>query len=596
MGIAEGRISLAIAATDTQTVYAAVSGSGQGGTSLGRLVAILKSTDGGATWGALPNPPDLGSSGWYGLPLAVDPASANTVYLSAGGAPIVESRDGGFTWFSLQTGADGLGPHPDHHAFAFDASGNLLDGNDGGIWRLADPAPGRVHWTDLNNNLELTQYIGIALDPSTPNVAYGGSQDNGTSKFNDALGWTLEAAGDGGFVRVDPSHPQTVYHEFTGVSIERSDNGGLSWISKTFGINASDPRDTYVPYVMDPSNSSRLLLGTNRVYETTDRADHWHPISTPGQNGWTVTSNIDSIVAGSDGHTVYASAGGHVFVTFDDGATWQRRDIPGVSDHLQDLEIDPHDNLTAYAVRDRFGGGHLFRTTDGGLTWFDLSSGLPDLPAYTLAIDPRTGGLYVGNDDGVYVSADQGGSWSRFGQGLPHAQVRELELNAHLQVLAAGTHGRGLWEILVLDPLSTGSGTSGLPQVPTVTSVRLNEGQGESPGAPVNSITIHFSGEVTLTAGAFAVNRQDDGSPSGLNVFTFEVAGNTVAVLTFTDNNLVDGGLPDGAYTLTIQGDLIQTSLGQVLGQDFAGDRAADFFAADAGDQPDLVDLFHPAG
>jgi photosystem II stability/assembly factor-like uncharacterized protein len=464
MGVADGRITVALAPTDGQTLYAAVGGSGQGGTSFGRLYQMLKSTDGGATWAQLPLS-DLGGNLWYGLPLAVDPSDANTIYAASGSSTILESVDGGANWFSLERGIDGAGPHSDHHAFAFDANGKLLDGNDGGIWRLDNAAQGRVHWTDLNTNLQLTQYIGIALDPSNADIAYGGSQDNGTSKFNDSLAFRLIAGGDGGFVRVDPSNPNTVYYEFNGISLSRSDDGGVTSRTKTAGIGSGDPHDFYVPYILDHANPQRLLLGTDRVYETTNRADRWTPISTPGVSGWTIssTTHVNSLAtAFSDGNTVYASAGGHLLVTFDDGATWMQRDIAGVTDHFQDIQIDPTDKLTAYVVRDRFGGGHVFQTTDGGLTWTDISGDLPDLPTYSLALDPRTGTLYVGNDDGVYFSTDQGNTWSRFGAGLPHAQVREIELNTDLQILAAGTHGRGLWEILVPTPNGSSAEASSL--------------------------------------------------------------------------------------------------------------------------------------
>jgi photosystem II stability/assembly factor-like uncharacterized protein len=450
MGVTDGRISVAVAASDTQTLFALVSGSGQGGTTLGR-VSALKSTDGGATWTAL-NIPSLGN-GWYGLPVAVDPADANHVWISSGGATVLQSVDGGSVWFDSAGGTDGNGPHSDHHAFAWDANGNLLDGNDGGIWRVEGPTPQTQLWIDLNTNLQLTQYIGIALDPTNADIAYGGSQDNGTSKFNDSLGWQLLQLGDGGFVRVDPSNPNTVYHEFNDLNFERSDDGGRTWRGIGGSIDQRDPHDTYVPFVLDSANPSRLLLGTNRVYETFDRGVTWRPISAPGSNGWTGTGHVDSLATtAADPNTIYASAGGHIFVTFDDGASWQQRDVPGVADHIQDLQVDPNDPLTAYAVRDRFGGGHVFLTIDGGLDWNDLSAGLPNLPAYTLALDSTTGNLYIGMDDGVYLSTDQGNTWSPFGAGLPHAQVRQLEFNADLQILAAGTHGRGLWEILVPPP------------------------------------------------------------------------------------------------------------------------------------------------
>src|SRR5262249_39497654 len=87
-GIGDGRITVAVAPADRQTLYALISGSGQAGTPLGRLVAVMKSTDGGDTWAALPNTPNLGGSGWYGLPLIVDPSDVNAVYASGGGAEI----------------------------------------------------------------------------------------------------------------------------------------------------------------------------------------------------------------------------------------------------------------------------------------------------------------------------------------------------------------------------------------------------------------------------------------------------------------------------------------------------------------------------
>jgi len=584
--VRDGRITVAVAPSDPQTLYASVSGSGQGGSSLGPVVHLLKSTDGGNTW--TDRPPNLGGNGWYGLPLAVDPSDPNTVYASAGSNQIIETTDGGATWFSIEVGANGTGPHPDHHALAFDAAGRLLDGNDGGIWRLDDPARGSLHWTDLNTNLQLTQYIGIAVNPANPNIVYGGSQDNGTSRTTGSPDWLLLRGGDGGFVRVDPAHPATVYHTFTNISLERSDDNGSTWVQKTNGINPGDPSDTFLPYVLDPANSQRLVLGTNRVYETTNWGDLWRPISQPGQGGWTTTANVDSLAtAASDPNTIYASAGGRLFVTFDDGATWQERDVPGFTDHFQDIRIDPADNLTAYAVRDRFGGGKVFRTTDGGQTWADVSGNLPDLPAYTLAMDPSSKALYVGTDDGVYVSGDQGGTWSRFGAGLPHVQVRDLELLPDSQLLVAGTHGRGAWEV----------STAVQAVAPTVTGVVINDGSAQR--SVVTGITVTFSSIVTLDPGAFELVRQEGGTFT-LNVAESVADGHSVVTLTFGGAGVGGGSLPDGHNTLTIRGNRVHdSSTGQALdgaGTGVAGsDHAETFFRlfgdADGDGHVDLRDL-----
>lgn len=116
--------------------------------------------------------------------------------------------------------------------------------------------------------------------------------------------------------------------------------------------------------------------------------------------------------------------------------------------------MDPANNQIAYAVRDRFDGGHVFRTTNGGQSWTDISGNLPNLPTNTIALDSRAtpATLYVGTDDGVYASTDLGATWSRFRSGLPNAQVIELKLNTTLNILAAATHGRGVWEILLTAP------------------------------------------------------------------------------------------------------------------------------------------------
>src|SRR5262249_30272569 len=140
----------------------------------------------------------------------------------------------------------------------------------------------------------------------------------------------------------------------------------------------------------------------------------------------------------------------------DGGVSWQRR--PDFTDHVRAIIVDRADPLTAYAVRDRFGGGHVFRTRDGGQHWIDISGSdpgpnlrLPDLPASSIVLEPRftPNVLYVGNDSGVYISTDDGVTWSRFGIGLPNAQVADLKLNTTLNLLVAATHGRGVWQILL---------------------------------------------------------------------------------------------------------------------------------------------------
>jgi photosystem II stability/assembly factor-like uncharacterized protein len=466
-GHGTGRISLGIADVGiSSSLYASVSDPSSDAT-----LEIKKSTDAGTTWNTVMTESSanyvnyMGRQGWYDQTLIVDPndPTGNTVY-AAGQPSVIKTRDGGTTWTDISVGTDGKGPHADHHGIGFDAAGRLLDGNDGGIWRLDNQAP--VRWSDLNGNLQITQFSGIAIHPTNPNIAFGGSQDNGTEEYS-GNSWTLIYGGDGGFVRVDPNNPLHVYTENFGVSLARSDDGGKSFHYKTDGIQGNNSLSS--PYVLDPLNSNRVVLGTQYVNQSLTNGDSWAAIGIPGVGGFNPNRFSVTTIA-TLGSTVYAATrDGHVWVTTNNGGTWTKTDpIPGFipipeypgafQSGYQDLEIDPSDGTgqTAYIVTAEFsedingtstGQNHVFMTSNGGTTWTDISGNLPDLPTWSIAIDHANNVLYVGNDSGVYFSTNGGVSWSPCGTGMPNVEVVSLQYSAPLHLLAAGTHGRGMWEL-----------------------------------------------------------------------------------------------------------------------------------------------------
>jgi hypothetical protein len=471
-GSANGRIALAIAPSNGQVLYAAVTSPSTYG-----LLRMMTSVDGGTTWTQLVNTPNnQGGQGWYDTTLIVDPTNSSIVY--AGGAAssnhVMKTSDAGVSWSSISTGTGG-GPHVDHHAIAFDAAGKLLDGNDGGIWKLTNASVGSIAWSDINGNLGTLQFQGIAISNVDPNIAFGGTQDNGTMQFSGGLVWTPREGGDGGDVAIyDVSASDAIaavaYHIAPVASFgsaaffRRSDNAGVSWASKTTGISASDPSNFYPPFVLDPGNSgNRLLLGTNRVYETTNRGDSWTPISTTNTAGWTTAGNVKTIaLAPSDINTIYASVGGLIFATTNRGVSWTARNITGATDSIVNMLVDPNSALTAYAVRDVFGGNKVFRTIDGGANWASITGNLPDYPVNDIVMDTNGAGtaddvLYVGNDIGIYTSSDLGTTWTRLGNNFPNAIVLDLEFAPGLEILAAGTHGRGVWNISTAPAVNTGS-------------------------------------------------------------------------------------------------------------------------------------------
>ena len=113
----------------------------------------------------------------------------------------------------------------------------------------------------------------------------------------------------------------------------------------------------------------------------------------------------------------------------------------------------PNNSMAAYVMLSQYrtGGdppGHVFKTTDGGGTWSDISSNLPNVPAYDIVIDPDVAStLYLGADTGVFVSTNGGASWLPLGTGLPRVPVYSLKLLRPARILRAATWGRSVWDL-----------------------------------------------------------------------------------------------------------------------------------------------------
>ena len=229
-----GRISLAVSKSNAQVLYVTTEDRTTSG-----VLSVLHSVDGGATFNNVTPGNYMGQQGWYDQAVIVDPGDAAIIYVTgaAGGGSMLRSTNSGGAWSDISGG--GVSPHADHHAVAFDANGKFLDGDDGGIYRLDDPAgPG---WADLNGNLSTIQFSGIDIHPTDLNQAIGGSQDNGTQRFTGVLTWAETDGGDAGFAKYSPTSPTRVYHQIPPQSFgnnffRRSDDGGVTWATKTSTI------------------------------------------------------------------------------------------------------------------------------------------------------------------------------------------------------------------------------------------------------------------------------------------------------------------------------------------------------------------------
>jgi photosystem II stability/assembly factor-like uncharacterized protein len=627
-----GRVTLALAPSDPDTLYAALIASGKetepGKFAQSSLYKMMRTTDAGATWTDLPNTPQyLGEFlngdpnkpaffGDYDTALAVDPSNPLVVYAAGTQGDFVQTNDGGDTWTHLPfptdagNGVPGGVPGDDEHSIVFDALGRFLVGNDEGIFRQRNPGfgPNTQPVDDINGNLATNQFAGIAIDPNNPDIAYGGAQDNGTMRFDDSSlntpykGQTTQSViwnevdgykditslSDSGVVRIDPFNTNIVYHETfyvpedadnADMNFLRSDDNGLTWESKVTGIDPSLPGNFFVPYVTDPAVPGRLLLGTSQVYETTNRGDNWKPLGS-----FVFPDIIDAVgAAASDVNTVYATArGGHVFVTTDHGANWVERDpiAPNAQLRYRGLFVDPRNADIAYVVASNFddvtGGGQVWRTTNAGLTWTNISGNLPDIPTWSIVVathgtDPANDVYYVGTDSGVYTSSDQGTTWTHLGLGLPNVQVQQLDLSANLGILAAGTFGRGLWELAIpsTPPTVANLQRFGYHAQPTSIVLTFSEPMDSDRAETLGNYTLVAPGQghgrgrvIPLVSATYDSTAQTVTLvPNQLldlhRVYRLTVNGTAPTGLTNTSGVLLDGngdGKPGGNYVAILRG------------------------------------------
>jgi len=399
-----------------------------------------------AAVGTLPADLDTGQS-WYDWFAATAPNNPDVIYLGAINAHKgVRSPADVWTWTNISGKPSGDSIHPDQHAIAFSPTDPnvVFVGNDGGIYRSSD---GGTAWKSLNRGLSITELEYIAQHPQFEAWMIGGTQDNGTERFEGEEVWFHVQDGDGGDCGVNDSSPYTCYHTFYDMGMERSTTGGgwgsWSWI----GPNPPAGHSSLFYPPLEVSGDVVVQAGSS-VFISADTGNTFSSVNLPAGAGVASALAIQSttrVLAGTNQ--------GQVFRIDFSGGAWQAPvalTTPRAG-FVSDLEVDPTNPSRLWATYSTLGGtGHVFRSDNGGTTWTDVSAGLPAIPFNALVVDPaNTSIVYAAANVGVFRSNNAGGAWSSFANGLPNVLVKDLVLHAGSRLLRAATQSRGVWEIPV---------------------------------------------------------------------------------------------------------------------------------------------------
>ena len=91
---------------------------------------------------------------------------------------------------------------------------------------------------------------------------------------------------------------------------------------------------------------------------------------------------------------------------------------------------------------------YVYVSEDYGQNWTNISSSISKAPVNVIREDSVNQNiLYVGTDNGLYISFDRGINWQPFMNGLPPVAVHDLVIQTEAKDLVIGTHGRSIYKV-----------------------------------------------------------------------------------------------------------------------------------------------------
>ncbi|TAL70714.1 MAG: T9SS type A sorting domain-containing protein [Bacteroidetes bacterium] len=461
------------------------------------------------------------NSGFYGGMTTSFVYKDGLLFAGAAGSGIYRSSNNGNTWTALRSGLPLLGTQDmivvDNQIFAGTSGGGIyVTSNNGDNWSASNTGlsnlnvlsllkkgllvfagtttAGLFKSTNNGNNWQLSNSglpnasinkiinIGDSLYLATSSGVYLSSNNGSTwvSRNGGLTSTDINSITFDGLYLYAASHTNGVF-----VSTDKGDN----WSNSSNGITNLSVLDI-------ENNITKVFAATNGggMFYSFDRGANWFPANNGLVNTYILKLfyNGSNLYAGTDGGAFYSTDEGNIWNDITNGLT-NSVIINFANDDLNDLYAGTY-------------GRGAFKSINGGTSWFEINSGLEELYCYSLIAkssslfaglwngqvcrssdlggswntvvnktNPRSmvwsfsligTNLFHGNSlNGVYLSTNDGLSWSPVNNGLTNTNVRSMTSNG--ANLFAGTTGGGIY-------ISTNNGANWQPVNTGLPNLNIN--------------------------------------------------------------------------------------------------------------------------
>ncbi len=449
---------------------------------------LFRSDDGGNNWEKVNSNRALRQRAWYYTRIYADTQNEDKVFVLNVSYGV--STDGGKT-FTLKNA-----PHGDHHDLWIDPNNNMrmVMADDGGAQVSND---GGDNWSTYFNQ-PTAQFYRVSTDNSFPYRIYGAQQDNSTVRIKHRTSsssiterdWEPSAGGESAHLAPDPKNNDIVFGgTYKGyMMMQDHSNGQIRsvnvWPDNPAGSGAEVMKYRFnwnFPVMFSPNDPNKLYAGSNYLHVSENSGQTWKTISpdltrnipetimssggpiTQDNTGAEYYANIFAVAESKleEGVIWVGSDDGLIHITKDGGETWENitppKKLSPELNMINSIDPSPFKKGKAYIAATSYKFGdytpYLYKTEDYGKSWKLITDGI-NSSYYTRVVrsdKKREGLLYAGTEWGMYISFDDGNSWSKFQLNLPITSIRDLEVKDNDLVVA--THGRSFWIIDDLTPL-----------------------------------------------------------------------------------------------------------------------------------------------